>query len=1090
MTALRTRLTFSALAAASSFIAISAPAYAQSVCVAAGATFNCTDGTVNATGTFAGSGSALVSTPQALSLASTGNLSVAASGTVNSTSTTPLDPAVNLVSTGNLGLTAGAGGALNAKASGNGPAVRLQSTGGTVDATLGTLSSANSFALAALSQQGTTVSTGNLVAHGVAAGVVAANNGPATLTVNGNVSNTSAADGLGIIAFAPNGDATANITGNVNVVAAGEVVGVTTVGVNATTKVGGTVTVSGTSPTSSAAILTVATNGLSSTSCGNINASGAGIGGINAAGTNVVIRCGNITTNGDRAVGVLAVANNSIDAIVGNVATNGIGSTGLSLTAAGPIAVTTGNISTLGANSAGLAIIGNTGNVTATTGNVTTAGAASDGLIATTTSGNIGIATGKVTATGAGSRGIVSASTTGNQTITMAGGQADGSVVFATAGTGAITVNATAPVTSTNGFGINAVGTTGTLIVNAAGANGKLGAINALDTGVGTVQVNATGGLATSATADAIRLATLGTATTTIASGASVQGQGAFDAIDTRGAQSNAVTVRGTLGVPANGTGYAVNATGGAASVNILSGGSVFGPLALTSNADTVTNGGTLTLVRTSDFGLGNDTLANIGGGTLFLNQDATVIGLESLNNAGTVVAAGTTNLGGATFNNLASGQLVATSGAATLAGVPVFNNAGLITMVDGATNDTLTLGGNYVGASGARLAVDVDGGLATADRLVVNGNISGVTTVSINPVGTQLYNPTGALVVDGTGTVSSGAFVLAPLNVQTGFLNYGLRQNGNDTFVVTSLDNSVTDLAMVGSIGRDLWYQSFDAYHDAIMGRHAGATTTGHAIGIWGQLYQSKDKYGSDGQSATIGGQNVSYSNRMETRRRGGQAGLEYRGAGWVLGVTGGYEWARTEKNPMVAQLGAEGHNYGAYALFGMGSGIYGGVMYKRDDFKVSFANDVRAVSFRNSAHSDGVDGELGFRGGTPAVAFDLNAGASYVKTHIDPWNQYGLNFDWNDNKSLRGRIGAQVIFPQAFGAFVGAKVFHEFKNEGSLLISNAGLVGDVALANRGTWVRVETGLNGSGTNGVLLTLWGDLGNTKGFGGRVGFRF
>ena len=294
----------------------------------------------------------------------------------------------------------------------------------------------------------------------------------------------------------------------------------------------------------------------------------------------------------------------------------------------------------------------------------------------------------------------------------------------------------------------------------------------------------------------------------------------------------------------------------------------------------------------------------------------------------------------------------------------------------------------------------------------------------------------------------------------------------------------------MVGTMGRDLWYQSFDAYHDAIMGRHAGANTTGHAIGIWGQLYESKDKYGDDGQTATIGGQSVSYSSRMKTHRKGGQAGLEYRGAGWVLGVTGGYEWARTEEDPTVARLGADGHNYGAYALFGMRNGIYGGVMYKRDEFKVRFANDARSVNFRNNAHSEGVDGELGFRGGTQTIAFDLNAGASYVKTHIDPWNQYGLSFNWDDNKSLRGRLGAQVIFPQAFGAFVGAKVFHEFKNEGSLSIRNAGLVGDVPLTDRGTWVRGEVGLNGSGTNGLLLTLWGDFGDTKGFGGRVGFRF
>ncbi|MEO0031492.1 MAG: hypothetical protein RIS94_1250 [Pseudomonadota bacterium] len=1086
--ALRNRLTLSALATASSLIALAAPAHAQSVCVATGGTFDCTDGTVTATGTFAGTGATLVSLPQTLSLTGTGDLAVTAGGTVTSTAALP---ALHIVSTGNLAVTAADAGAINVTATGTGPAAILQSSGGTVNAQLGTLSSTNSFALFATSAQGTTVTTGSVTGAGFGTAGVGSSNGVAALTVNGNVVNTNTtANGIGALAVASNGDASVTVTGNVDATSTADVIGVAVVGTNATANVGGTVTVSGTGSAPSAGIFSLANNGLSSVTCGNVNATGNGIGGVIAAGNDVVIRCGNVTTNGDAAVGVTAAATNSIDAIVGNVTTDGLGSTGLLLSATGPIAVTTGNIQTAGDNSPGLVILGDTGAVTATTGTITTTGAASDGLVVSTTTGAIGVNAGAISATGAGSRGIVSTSTTGDQTITVAGVQSDGDGVFATAGTGAITVNATAPVSSAAGYGINALGTTGPITINTAGADGALGAINAFASGDGAVGVNATGGTTTSATGDAIRLETLGTATTAVATGATVTGQGAFDAIDTRGATANAVTVAGTLGVPAAGTGYAINATGGATTVAVVSGGTVYGPVSLTANDDTVTNAGTLTLTRTSDFGAGTDTLSNLAGGTLNLNQGATVNGLEVLGNAGTANVAGTTDLGGATFNNLAGGRIVAVNGAATLAGVPTLNNAGLITMVDGATNDTLTLPGNYAGSGAARLALDVDAGLTSADKLVVGGNVSGVTTVDINRVGTALYNPTGALIVQTTGTVANGAFVIAPEDVASGFLNYGLRQSGGNTYVVSTLDNSVTDLAMVGSLGRDLWYQSFDAYHDAIMGRHAGALTTGHPIGIWGQLYDSKDKYGHDGRTTTIGGQTVTYSNRMKTHHEGAQVGLEYRGPGWVIGATGGWEAADTEDNPIDARVRADGHNYGAYALFGMKNGLYAGLMYKRDEFHVNFTNGARAVGFRTKAHSDGVDGEIGFRGNAQAIAFDLNAGLSYVKTRIDPWNQYGLAFSWDDNKSLRGRIGGQVIFPQALGAFVGAKVFHEFEHKGQLAISNAALVGEVPLEDRGTWVRLEAGLNGSGTNGILLSVWGDLGDTKGFGGRVGFRF
>lgn len=480
--------------------------------------------------------------------------------------------------------------------------------------------------------------------------------------------------------------------------------------------------------------------------------------------------------------------------------------------------------------------------------------------------------------------------------------------------------------------------------------------------------------------------------------------------------------------------------------------------------------------------------------GLLGLNQGANVTGLETLNNSGGAVVSGTTTLAGTTFNNNAAGQVTVIGGPATLAGLTQFNNAGLINMVDGAANDSLTIPGGYAGSGAARLAVDVDGNLNVADKLFVGGNITGATVIDVNLINAPLYNPTGVIVVDGGGTVSTGAFTLAPADTQYGFLNYGLRQVGNDTYLSSTLDPSFTDVALLCSMGQDLWYQSFDAYHDAIRGRHAGSLVTGHPIGIWGNLYESKDRYGDAGRSVTVNGTSIGYSDQLRTHRRGAQVGLEFRGPGFVIGATGGYEWARAEEQPIVSRLRAEGHNYGAYAQFGMASGLYAGILVKRDDYHVNFGNDARAVSFRSNAHSTGVDGEIGLKSGASSASMvvDLNAGLSWVKNDIDAWDQYGLNFDWQNNHSLRGRLGARVILPAAWGAFVGAKVFHEFKDDGYLAVSGTGgaTVANVDLAHRGTWVRVEGGLNGMGNNGAVLTLWGDLGDTKSFGARVGFAF
>lgn len=1061
---LRSRLTLSALATASSFVALAAPAHAQSVCTLSTTTLTCLDGTTaTVSGTVGGTGT-ITTTPGGLQVASTGTLAVGTSGTV----TVPTGPAVVLSSTGNLAVTAGATTPLNTVVTGNGPGVTL-SSGGRIDAALGSISTVNDYALKATAGTGASISTGAITATNVTTAdlamplfgtsgggaLVTTTTGDALLTVNGPLRVTGSTNPLvGAAVYAPAGTANAQVKGDVTVTSTasplGFAVGVGAVGANATVGVTGTTLVTGAGATGLAAFATptVAGTGNAIITCGNVTAGSLGTSGAVgtiATGTTASVTCGNVTALGTNATGVDAEGATSATVNVGTVTTAGTGSDGIYAA-------------------------GGTGSVTVNSGLVS--------------SGGTGIFTRSGANAGAGVTGTV---------ITVAGVNATGNGIDAGAtGTAPISITATAPVTSTTGIGILATGTSGAITIREAGANGRLGGVKVVATGAAPVSVTAIGGTTTSTGADAINIATGGAATVTVASGATVSGQQGFDAIEANATGGTTVQVNGVVTSAPAYAGYAVRALGGPAAVTVGTGGQLNGNLLLTAGNDSVSNSGVFNAYGATDFGLGTDSLTNQSGGSLILNNGASFAGLETLSNSGALYVNGTSTLTGTNIANNASGTIYSTAGAGTLAGIGTLTNAGLITMVNGATTDTLTVGGNYVGANG-KLAVDVNPALNAADKLIVTGNISGTTTVSTNLTsGNALYNPTGVVIVDGNGTATTGAFVLAPASQQVGFLNYTITQSGNNYLLTNSLDASVVDLALVGSIGQEMWYQSFDAYHDAIMGRHAGSLTSGHNIGIWGQLYESKDKYGDDsGRTASIGGTSVSFGDRIKTHRRGGQVGLEYRGPGWVIGATGGYEWARTEDDPVAAQLGAEGHNYGAYALFGTGNGFYAGLMYKRDDYKVRFANAARNVAFRNSAHSDGVDGEVGFKGGTSAMMFDLNAGLSWVKSNIDPWNQYGLNFDWDSNKSLRGRLGARVIFPAAAGAFLGAKVFHEFKNDGELIInSGSTVVGAVDMPNRGTWVRLEGGLGAVGNSGVLVTVWGDLGDTKSIGGRVGFRF
>jgi len=1161
-TVLRTRLTLSALAAASSLVALTAPARAQSVCTQSTTTFSCTNG--GATGTLDATATVGVLS-EGLLLTDTAGLNAVASGTVNSTLSSP---ALLAVAPGSLTLAAGSGGALNVSNTGTGPGALLVSTGGVLNATLGTVQAVNGFGLLGLGATGATTTTGavsvtNLnttgvtlpasailsATTGVASGssldigageATIANTGDATLTVNGAVNVTgTAAPLVGVIAYAPAGIATTTVNGPITVssTGTGPVLGAVAMGsTGASLRVTGATSVTGTDATGLAA---VTSTGTASVTCGAVSATGTGATGVLARGPAVGVTCGSILVTGTGTTGLDAAGSTSLVATVGPVTANGAGSTailindagalptagtvdltsgnivttgagsagavingssiiarlgtvtttgaGVTLNAPGAITLTSGNIATSGGSSPGVLATGATGNVALTTGTVTTTGATSPGISATTTSGNLTVNSGLVASTGVG---LLTSTGSGNQTLTVNGVQSVTTGISATAtGAGAITVTSTAPVSGTSGYGVFVRGTTGTLTVNAAGASGALGGINVADSGAGTANVTLTGGSTTSTGADAIHVATLGAANVTVNAGAGAQGQLNNDAIDVAGTLGNTITINGTVGAATGGTGYAINAGGGATSVTVGSTGTLSGQLNLTAGNDTVTNGGSLVLGGTTNFGAGADTLTNNASLTV---NGATVNGLETLTNnaSGTLTVVGANTLAGTTIAN--AGQVTAVAGTASLAGLAAFNNTGLVSLVDGAANDTLTLGGNYNGAGAARLAVDVDGNLNAADKLVVSGNITGSTVIDVNLVGSApLYNPTGVIVVDGAGTVGANAFTLAAADARYGFLNYALRQSGNDTYLASTLDPSFTDLALAGSLGQDLWYQSFDTYHDAIMGRHAGSLVTGHSIGIWGQLYESKDRYGADNRTAVVNNTTITYSDQLRTHRRGAQVGLEFRGSGFVIGATGGYEWARSEDSPVSSRLKAEGHNYGAYAHFGMASGLYAGVLVKRDDYHITFANDSRAVSLRNNAHSTGVDGEVGFKAASgTAMQFDLNAGLSWIKTDIDAWNQYGLTFDWQNNRSLRGRLGARVVFPSAWGAFLGAKVLHEFKNDGFLRVAGTTTVADVDMAHRGTWVRVEGGLSGVGNTGALVSLWGDLGDTKAFGGRVGFAF
>ena len=780
------------------------------------------------------------------------------------------------------------------------------------------------------------------------------------------------------------------------------------------------------------------------------------------------------------------------------------------------------SFSTISAGATGIQAQTSTGSILLNTGAVTAAGY---GVSAANTTGPITVnTTGNVTSTG-GSIGVFADSISGPVNVNVTGGNVTAAggvgVLASTVGVSTVNVSAGRTVSATTavvGFDLG-----GTLIVNNSGTITGTTAVGSL---AQTTLTNNTGGtingaLQLSALADGISnagtLALTGTSTlgdgndtvtntgiTTIAAGSSLDLGLGDDTVTNNGT----LTVNGTL---LGGDGIDTLTTGAGSTttvngvVNLGLGNDVInnaGTFTVASGAtfgtgdgnDTLNNSGTYTIAGTQDFGIGTDLVNNTG--TINVTGTGVLANLETFTNAGAGTvnfAAGSTLTAGAATAFTNSGRFNAEAGPVGIT-VPNFINGatGIIDMQDGANGDVTTITGNYAGTAGSRVLIDANADLTASDRLVVSGNITGSTTLGVAYLGTAAtFNPTGALVVDGGGTTAAGAFVLDPASVNNGLLTYGLDLRGADYYLSSNFNAGVTGLAPLARMGSDMWYQSFDAYHDGIAGRHGYRDNQTTPVGVWANLYISRDKWGETSTSSTLFGQTLTYSSEVENRRRGAQGGVDFGLGGFTVGVTAGYEKNKAN-NGTVADYNIEGYNYGAYALFGSQAGLYGGVMYKRDDYDIRFLDNTRGFGVEmNDAHSEGWDGELGFRTTGESMKFDLNGGLSWVKTKIDPTTLYGTSFSYDGAESMRGRLGARMIFPQAMGAFVGVKVFHEFKEDGEALTITSGTTSGTLLPDpRGTTYRVEAGLGGDANGGPVVTVWGDFGDSKGLGVRAGFRF
>ena len=391
-------------------------------------------------------------------------------------------------------------------------------------------------------------------------------------------------------------------------------------------------------------------------------------------------------------------------------------------------------------------------------------------------------------------------------------------------------------------------------------------------------------------------------------------------------------------------SGLAIDTEGGA--TEIVNEGLIIGRVDLTEEDDSFDNSGTFEARGESDFGDGEDVFSN----------------------SGTVHALGETS-----FVNL-----------------EVFENAGLISMVDGNPRDVFTIdppgGVSFNALSGSQLAVDakLGGAGSKADLLVIEGDVEGKTRVIVNNAGgAGALNKAGIPVVEVTGSVGPKDFVLKGGPVDAGFFRYDLFFEPGDPNVFelrSAIGQNAFVLPQLTTAMQDLWHSTSDTWFDrtadlrmalygapgmaALVPTSSKLDEAAPAAG-YQNIYPGLWARGSFGElsrdasvSFTSFGPATAHLNR-DQRTGDFQAGVDFgtrdvlgSGDALIFGVLGGFVVSELDYDQLAQSFDLNGGQVGAYATY-LNGGLFLDTLFKADfvdlDPKstVGFADSLNAQNF-----------------------------------------------------------------------------------------------------------------------------------------------
>ena len=351
---------------------------------------------------------------------------------------------------------------------------------------------------------------------------------------------------------------------------------------------------------------------------------------------------------------------------------------------------------------------------------------------------------------------------TGATAITTTGTINSGNVGINTVN-GSHTTGLTISTDSTFGVGKDAINATnngtGGSIVSTSGniSSGRHGIYANNDTTATDITINSSSNIGVGG--DGINTTNNGTGMTEITISGTVSGEHGIYAVNGGNATDMTIDVSGDVSSWATGI-YAEN--NGAGKTSIINTGEIGAPsygnaITTKGRSNTITNAGRI--IGKVQLGNEGNTFTNANAGTWDMSGDMSDFGTgsNSLVNSGILITA----------NGSFSDGVQTT----TLSNVGTLTNSGSLTMANERAGDTTVIDGNYIGKGGTLTFDTVLGDdNAVTDKLIINGNTSGISSVLVNNIGgngAQTLNGIEIISVNGEsdgvftqdGRIAAGAY-------------------------------------------------------------------------------------------------------------------------------------------------------------------------------------------------------------------------------------------------------------------------------------------------------------------------------------------